>query len=196
MTIGAFSSPLATRSFRGHGRTCRVRRSLTSNCAMGGPWNFTFFCAMVIQRLRCSFWETFPGLACRCARCLKLRRKEPPSERGLCLRRRVDGCRRERIRVLHACFESEGADIVAVVKGDGAEFLQIEHTLDVLTHGGNGMLAVFLRIFFAQLNGLIESHAIGNIAADRVVSAGLVGKDIGDYAAFGQLWNQVGTIAN
>src|SRR5277367_4054839 len=63
---------------------------------------------------------------------------------------------REVVGVFYAVFESKGADVVAVIEGDGAEFLQVEHALDVLGHRGEGVLAVVLRIFCTQFECGLE----------------------------------------
>src|SRR5580704_16101283 len=98
------------------------------------------------------------------------------------------------VSVLDSGFMGEGANVVAVVKGDGAKLLQVEHALDVLGHGGDGVFAIFLRIGRAEFDCFGEGHAIGDVAADGIVGAGLIGENVGNDAALGEFGNEVGTI--
>src|SRR6266852_2863943 len=54
ITIGAFNSPFATRSFSANPNLSRSPYP-SQQIREGNPWNFTFFCAIVIHRFRCSF---------------------------------------------------------------------------------------------------------------------------------------------
>ena len=74
--------------------------------------------------------------------------------------------------------------------------MQIQHALHMLAHRGDRTFAIFLGIFFAQLESLIQAHAIRHVAADRIVRAGLVGNDVRHHAALREFRNQVGAITH
>ncbi len=105
-----------------------------------------------------------------------------PSERTLPLTEQgTDVLRdepRDLERVAHARVERHGADVVAVVEGDGAAPLQGEHRAHV-PHGGRGAGGdVGVRIPVAQRGCLGERHAVGEVAAQHVVRARLVGEHV------------------
>ncbi len=52
--------------------------------------------------------------------------------------------------VFHAVIEGELADVVAVIEGDGAHLLELEHAFDVAGHGVERLLEVGLRVGLAQ----------------------------------------------
>src|SRR5690348_12431578 len=100
------------------------------------------------------------------------------------------------VGVLDALLESHGANVVAVVECDGAEFLQSKHAFDVNGHGFHRALAIGLGIALAKILGFVEREALRDVAADGVVSAGLIREQIGHDAAAREFRNDVGAIAD
>ena len=100
------------------------------------------------------------------------------------------------VGVFHALLESERANVVAVVECDGAQLLQREHAFDVPGDRFERALAIRLRIVVAKLGGLLDVEPLRNVAAQRIVRAGLVGQQIGDDAAAREFRNHVGAIAD
>ena len=92
--------------------------------------------------------------------------------------------------------ESKGPDIVAVVKRHRAHLLQAQHGLDVPRHGIERLLLIRLRITLTQFEGRRQGHLVRQVAVQRVVRRSLVGEDVRHHAAFRQLGNDVGTVAN
>ena len=58
---------------------------------------------------------------------------------------------------LHAVIEGELADVVAVVEGDGAHLLELEHAFDVAGHGVERLLEVALGIGLAKAFGRLQA---------------------------------------
>ena len=87
------------------------------------------------------------------------------------------------------------AQVVAVVEGVGTALLQLDHLLAVAHHRAEGLGLVTLRVRRAQRQGSLERHAVGHIATQRIVRAGLVGQDVGRDVAFDQAREQFGRVA-
>src|SRR3974390_1402712 len=100
------------------------------------------------------------------------------------------------ISLFHSSFVSESADVVAVVEGDRTEFMQIEHALDVLAHGGDGVLAIFQRVGFAKFKRLVECHSIGDVTANGIVGAGLIRQYVRHNTTLGEFGDYVGAVAD
>ena len=75
------------------------------------------------------------------------------------------------------------ADVVAVVEGDGAAPLQLEHRRDVRAHRRHRSPRRTRRVRAAQRVGLGEREAVRHVAVQRVVRRGLVGQHVGRDAA-------------
>ncbi len=103
---------------------------------------------------------------------------------------------RKVVSVFHALLECESADVVAVIEGHRAQFLQREHAFDVLGHRFERTLFVRRRIFLAQLVGLGHVESLRDVPADGIVRAGLIGEQIGNDAAASQFRNHVGAISH
>ena len=100
------------------------------------------------------------------------------------------------VGVFHALLECERADVVAVVECDGAQFLQREHAFDVPGDGFKRALAIRVGIALAKFGGLLDVEPLRNVAAERIVRAGLVGEQIGDDSAAREFGNHVGAISH
>ena len=98
--------------------------------------------------------------------------------------------------VLHAGLLGVGANVVAVVERHRAGPLQRQHRFDVRPHGGDRPLHVFVRIRAAKGARFVERHAVGHVAVQRIVSAGLVGEDVWDDTAPDHLRQHVGAVAH
>ena len=88
------------------------------------------------------------------------------------------------------------AQVVAVVEGDGAEALQFQHGLDVLAHGSHRAARVLFRVALAEFDRFGQRHAVGDVAVQRIVGAGLVGQHIGDDVAADEFRQHIGGVAD
>ena len=88
------------------------------------------------------------------------------------------------------------ANIVSVIECDRAHFLQAQHAFDVTSDGIERLFFVGLRITFAQLERLFESHPVWHVSVQRIMSGGLVSQNVGDHASFCKFWNNVGTVSD
>ncbi len=102
----------------------------------------------------------------------------------------------EVVGVLDAALKGEGADVVSVVEGDRAHLLQAQHAFDVPRHGIERFFLIRLRIALAQLERRFEGHAVRYISVQRIVRRSLVGQNVRDDAALGQLRNHVRAISD
>ena len=167
----------------------------------GNPWNLIRLRARSIQRLRILLPRkhlqhqivggvNVGGIA----------GKRRPAERPAAFaeqRTNVRGHESGKIvSVLHAVLEGEGANVVAVVEGDRAHLLQLEHAFDVARHGVERALDICFGIALAQRQRVFQRHAAGHIAVQRIVRRSLIGQDVGHHAALSQLGNDVAAIAN
>ena len=94
----------------------------------------------------------------------------------------------------HAFFFRHLADVVAVIEGGHAHFLEIEHGLHVY---GHRFFGGFHRAFGVGFGGgavLFPRHVLRQVAVERVVCAGLVGHHIGAHAAAHQFGQHVGSV--
>ena len=112
----------------------------------------------------------------------RIARERRPAERPASFAEQRTNVRRHEsgkiVGVLHAVLEGEGANVVAVVEGDRAHLLQLEHALDVARHGVERALDVCLGIALAQLQRGFQRHAAGHVAVQRIVRRGLVGENV------------------
>ena len=53
-----------------------------------------------------------------------------------------------------------------------------------------------MRIALAQFQRLLQRHAVRHIAVQRIVRGSLIGENVGNDAALGQLRNDVGAVAD
>ena len=86
-------------------------------------------------------------------------------------------------RVLDAGVERDGAEVVAVVEGDGAPPLEREHGAHVTHRGRRAARHVLIGIALAQRRGIGHRQPIGDVAAQHVVRARLVGERVHLHAA-------------
>ncbi len=98
--------------------------------------------------------------------------------------------------VLDAGVERDCADVVSIVEGDRAHPLQLEHSLDMHDSRSGCELNVPIRICSTKRKRFVERHARRDVTDQHVVSAGLVGENVGDYPAAGELRKNVGGVAN
>ena len=76
-----------------------------------------------------------------------------------------------------------GADVVAVVEDDGAALAQLEQRAHVAHHRRERERLELARVAGAQLGGLLERDAHGQVARAQVVRGREVGRDVGGDAA-------------
>ena len=77
----------------------------------------------------------------------------------------------------------------------GARLLQGDHGLDVDDDAGDRAAHVLLRVRRAQLQRLLEGHAIGHVAVERVVRRGLIGDEVWSEPAAHELGIHVRGVA-
>ncbi len=127
-------------------------------------------------------------------------RKSRPPERSFALaKQRPDVCRyksRKVVSVLHALFERKRSNVVPIIKRHRAQFLQFQHSLDMLRHGRQGMFFVFLRTLLSQLQSRFQRHSIRHVPADGIVRARLVRQQVRHHAALRQFRDQVRAISH
>src|SRR5580693_8840439 len=127
------------------------------------------------------------------------RERDPAERTASCAEQRTNIGRnesREIVGVLHTALEREGADVVSVVECDRSHLLQTQHAFDVARHGVERLLCIGLRIALAQFERLREGHAVRNVSVQRIMSRGLIGEYVRNDAAFGELRNHIGAIAD
>src|SRR5437016_2410063 len=88
------------------------------------------------------------------------------------------------------------ADVVAVVEGDRALPLQVEHRSHVCRDGRNGAAQVLRGIAPTQLGRLRHREPRRDVPVQGIVSRRLVGEDVGGEAAARQLRHHLGAVAN
>ncbi len=76
---------------------------------------------------------------------------------------------------LTPCGLGLGADVVAVVEGDGTAGLERQHGAHVVGHGCHRAANVVVRVGAPQVGGRLERQAGRHVAVERVVGGGLVG---------------------
>ena len=74
--------------------------------------------------------------------------------------------------------------------------MQAQHAIDMAGDRIQRFLLISLRIALAQLQRLLQAHAIGYISVQRIVRRSLVGQDIRYHTAFGQSRNDVRAISH
>src|ERR671918_115442 len=79
---------------------------------------------------------------------------------------------------LAAGLFSLSPDVVAVVEGNCAPFLQGQHCLHMLRHRGHRALDIFIRAFHAQLERVLERYSVRHVAVESVVRAGLICENV------------------
>ena len=93
-------------------------------------------------------------------------------------------------------LKGKGADVVAIIERNAAHLLQPQHALHVARHGVERAFQIRLGIALAQLQRLLQRHAVGHVAVQRIVRRSLVGKNVRQHAALGQLRNHVGAVSH
>ena len=92
-------------------------------------------------------------------------RERRPAERAAAFaeqRTNVGGHEAREIEgVFHAVLEGEGADVVAVVEGDRAHLLQLEHAFDVAGHGVERLLRYALGSFLRSSSAASSVMPLG-----------------------------------
>src|SRR6201987_2133073 len=128
-----------------------------------------------------------------------LPRKRYPAKRPSSLaEKRAYICRdksRKIVSILDALIVSTHPNVIAVIERYRTQFLPPDHSLHMLGHRFERTLAIAIRISLPQLRRLRHIQPLRNIAADWVVRARLVGKQIRNHSASRQLRDYVGTIS-
>jgi hypothetical protein len=70
------------------------------------------------------------------------------------------------------------ADVIAVVEGDAAAALQLDHGADVPFHAGQREIHVVVGVRGSCFLGLLQAVLDGDVSLERIVGAGLIGEDI------------------
>ena len=99
-------------------------------------------------------------------------------------------------RVLDAGIPGVGADVVAVVEGDGTRTLEGEHGADVIGHGCCRSADVLVGVRCSQRPRVISRYIVCDISVERIVGRGLVGHDVRPPASPNQLRLDVCRIAD
>ena len=89
-----------------------------------------------------------------------------------------------------------GANVVAVIERDRAFFLQRQHRFDMDGHRLHRALNVFVGIFSAQRERVLQRHSVWDITVERIMRAGLIRQNIGNHSAFYDFRKDIGAIAN
>ena len=91
--------------------------------------------------------------------------------------------------IFHTFVVGDLANVVAVVKGDGAFFLHLEHGLYVYGHTLLGFFHDSVRRRLAHLACVFQGYPSGNVAVEGIVGGRLIRHDVWDKSAphhFGQ----------
>ena len=100
------------------------------------------------------------------------------------------------VSVLYALLESEGPNVIPVIERDRSQLLQGQHAFHMFSHGFKRAFAICLGIAFAQLGSLRHIEPLRNVAANRIVRAGLIRQQIGHHAAPREFGNHVRAISH
>ena len=120
----------------------------------------------------------------------RVARQRDPAERALALAEQRPHVGGHEARVVERALEAAElrlrAQRVAVVEDLGAAVLEADHRGAVRGHRGARAAHVLVGVLGPQALGLLERHAVGDVAAERVVRARLVGDDVGLEAGLEQ----------
>ena len=131
---------------------------------------------------------------------LRVARQGAPAER-------TDAAAEERPDIgRHEAWKGEGvfqpflerhlADVIAVVERRHAGIPEIDHRGDVHLHRGAGRLLHCGGIAFLLVAPFGDRPALRQVAVDRVMGRGLVGDDVGMYAAPDQFGENIGGVGD